>query len=196
MVGRIIDLLEADDGSPAPGEGNDEPAVGEEDLGPASAGEQASAEQGTEPSAVPDLEEMPAEEDTAEGNSGWLFTLGSLVVGDFGAEFEDRSFSRPVQSGLESTNLTVSDFSSEPGATFSFELDTAITSGGRVDASGVQRLDISKGCLDDRTDGPTIPGRARKRREMNHADQGTVELERMNHNFLLRRLGRFAPSSI
>jgi hypothetical protein len=135
-VFNIVDLLEADDGSPAPGEGNNEPAVGEEDLGSASAGEQASAEQGTEPSTVPDLEEMPAEEDTDEGNSGWLFTLGSLVVGDFGAEFEDRSFSRPVQSGLESTNLTVSDFSSEPGATFSFELDTAITSGGRVGASG------------------------------------------------------------
>ncbi len=68
--------------------------------------------------------------------SDWLFTLAELVVQDLGVEFEDRSWSEPLRSGVESLNLTISDFSSAPDTRFRFELDTGISTGGRIASNG------------------------------------------------------------
>ena len=53
-----------------------------------------------------------------------------------------------MQSGVENLNLTVTDFSSAPGSTFQLELETGITSGGQVNASGTVGLDPQNAVLD------------------------------------------------
>jgi hypothetical protein len=153
---NIVDLLEADDRAPAEEEGDGEPQLGEGTTGPAGIGGQKAGEGSTEPSAAPDGQGMPAVEAANEGDSRWVFTLGSLVVDDFGAQYEDRSFSRPLQSGLESMSLKVSDFSSEPGATFSFELDTSVSSGGHIGAGGGVTLEPRKADVDLEIEGLSL----------------------------------------
>jgi hypothetical protein len=81
-------------------------------------------------------------------SSSWTISLTRLTVTDFGATFEDRAWSRPMQSGVENLNLTVTDFSSAPGSTFRLELETGITSGGQLSASGNIGLDPQSAVLD------------------------------------------------
>ncbi len=81
-------------------------------------------------------------------SSSWTISLTRLTVTDFGATFEDRAWSRPMQSGVENLNLSVTDFSSAPGSTFRLELETGITSGGQLSASGNIGLDPQSAVLD------------------------------------------------
>jgi len=82
-----------------------------------------------------------AEESSAESRHDWVFTLATLVIEDLGAEFEDRAWSQPIRTGVDDLNLTVSDFSTEPGSTFQVKLDSAITSGGQLYAEGAVALE-------------------------------------------------------
>ena len=100
--------------------------------------------------ATADASAQPASPPAAQGqqSSSWVITLERLVVADFGADFEDRAWSRPMQSGVENLNLTVTDFSSAPGSTFQLELETGVTSGGQVSASGTVGLDPQSAVID------------------------------------------------
>lgn len=101
-----------------------------------------------EPSSPASADALPETETTESGReaeapasagdtpSGWRFTLGNLAVEDFAAEFEDRSFNRPVKTGVENLNLNVTDFSTDPGTTFHLRVDTGVTTGGQVAAEG------------------------------------------------------------
>jgi|GEM_PF-848801 len=89
------------------------------------------------PAPAPDAESSP-----------WTISLTRLAVTDFGATFEDRAWSRPMQSGVENLNLTVTDFSTAPGSTFRLELETGITSGGQLSVSGNVGLDPQSAVLD------------------------------------------------
>ncbi len=53
-----------------------------------------------------------------------------------------------MQSGVENLNLTVTDFSSAPGSTFQLELETGVTSGGQISASGTVGLDPQSAVID------------------------------------------------
>ncbi len=113
--------------------------------------------------------DVPAETETAESDreaeapaatggtpSGWRFTLGSLAVEDFAAEFEDRSFSRPVNTGVENLNLHVTDFSTDPGTTFHFRVDTGVTTGGQVTAEGDIGLEPQTAAVNVDVDGLSL----------------------------------------
>ncbi len=123
---NIVDLLQPGDGAaanPAPtNESADDPTAASStaDAAPAT----------TAPTAGDDSE-----------SSEWTITLARLAVTDFGASFEDRTWSRPLQTGVEDLELVVTDFSSEPGTAFTIDLDTGISSGGRISADGQVALD-------------------------------------------------------
>ncbi len=78
----------------------------------------------------------PGAEVPAAADDAWLFTLASLVVDDFGADFEDRSLTHPLTSGVENLMLGMTDFSTAPGSQFRLEFASDVTTGGRVTAGG------------------------------------------------------------
>jgi len=81
------------------------------------------------------------EESPAEGGHDWVFTLANLLIEDLGADFEDRSWSQPIRTGVDNLNLAFSDFSTEPGSWFQVKLDSGITSGGQLHAEGAIALE-------------------------------------------------------
>ncbi len=159
---NIVDLLQAGDSPAAPG------TALASDAGTAQPGDSsapAGSSQGIDtdpqndpapttanevPAGAASAPVQPAAPPAAPGDEPppWEISLARLVVTDFGADFEDRAWSRPMQSGVENLNLTVTDFSSAPGSTFQLELETGVTSGGQVSASGTVGLDPQSAVID------------------------------------------------
>lgn len=103
---------------------------------------------GREPPATPDEPSPPTEDATpspaipgADDTPAWLATLDALVVEDLGIQLEDRSWREPLRTGLEGLNVSVTDFSTEPGSEFRVEVDGGVSTGGHLRASGGAALD-------------------------------------------------------
>jgi hypothetical protein len=84
-----------------------------------------------------------AEPDTAPAPDGsdWVFTLGSLLVDDLAVTVEDRSFSSPVETGVEGLTLKVTGFGTAPGTEFAVALRTGISTGGTIAVDGDAALE-------------------------------------------------------
>ena len=159
---NIVDLLQPSDSPAAQGTARDSDAgTGQSGDSSAAADNSPGIDTGPQndpaPTTANDLSAatasasaQPVTPPTAPGTEppSWAISLARLVVTDFAADFEDRAWSRPMQSGVENLNLTVTDFSSAPGSTFQLELETGITSGGQVNASGTVGLDPQNAVLD------------------------------------------------
>jgi hypothetical protein len=151
-----VDAPATDDPSAKADDGTDEP--------PAAAGAEAQpatpdadTETADAPSATNDGEtvgppaDADADADAGEGvtpesspagsDDSWLVTVASVVVEDLGVNFQDRSFSRPLATGIEGLRLGISDFSTEPGSEFRVDLETGVTTGGRLELAGVAGLE-------------------------------------------------------
>jgi hypothetical protein len=87
---------------------------------------------GAETAAPPPAEEAP---------SPWAFTLDRLLVEDLDLAFEDRAMSPPLRTGVEDLRLEARKISTEPGASFDVDFATAVTTGGRLSASGKVGID-------------------------------------------------------